>query len=92
MFAPTDVKAKADLADYLAAERTFLAWVRTGPVLMEFVFVVARLGFVRAATRSFPAGCTRILLRTIVVVWHSAHRRRSVCESLARMVPCSLGP
>ena len=91
MFAPTDVKGKADLADYLAAERTFLAWVRTGPALMGFVFC-GQVRLVRAATRSFPASCPRILLRTVVVVWHSAHRRRSGCESLVRMVPCSLGP
>src|SRR5260221_10367411 len=31
-------------ADYLAAERTFLAWIRTGLALMGFGFVVARFG------------------------------------------------
>ena len=36
----TDVKRNADLRDYLAAERTFLAWVRTGLALMGFGFVV----------------------------------------------------
>src|SRR5579863_9554873 len=30
--------------DYLAAERTFLAWIRTGLALMGFGFVVARFG------------------------------------------------
>ncbi len=34
----------AQLADYLAAERTFLAWLRTGLALMGFGFVVARFG------------------------------------------------
>src|SRR5712692_7817078 len=29
---------------YLAAERTFLAWIRTGIALMGFGFVVARFG------------------------------------------------
>jgi putative membrane protein len=34
---------------YLAAERTLLAWIRTGLALMGFGFVVARFGvFVRA--------------------------------------------
>src|SRR5262252_5491592 len=35
---------KAELRDYLAVERTFLAWIRTGLALMGFGFVVARFG------------------------------------------------
>jgi uncharacterized protein (DUF302 family)/uncharacterized membrane protein YidH (DUF202 family) len=35
---------KASLSDYFAAERTFLAWIRTGLALMGFGFVVARFG------------------------------------------------
>src|ERR1700682_5516691 len=31
-------------SDYLAEERTFLAWIRTGLALMGFGFVVARFG------------------------------------------------
>ena len=34
----------AALSDYLAAERTLLAWIRTGLALMGFGFVVARFG------------------------------------------------
>ncbi len=33
-----------DLGTYLAAERSFLAWIRTGIALMGFGFVVARFG------------------------------------------------
>jgi inner membrane protein YidH len=35
---------KASMSDYLAAERTLLAWIRTGLALMGFGFVVARFG------------------------------------------------
>ena len=45
----------------LAAERTLLAWVRTGLALMGFGFVVAKFGmFLRtiAATRELPAAPT----------------------------------
>ncbi len=35
---------RAQISDYLAAERTLLAWIRTGLALMGFGFVVARFG------------------------------------------------
>jgi putative membrane protein len=41
---PVGEKPAADLRDYLAEERTFLAWIRTGLTLMGFGFVVARFG------------------------------------------------
>lgn len=44
MDAPPEVRPKPDLRDSLAAERTFLAWIRTGLALMGFGFVVARFG------------------------------------------------
>lgn len=37
-------KHNVSLSDYLAAERTLLAWIRTGLALMGFGFVVARFG------------------------------------------------
>jgi putative membrane protein len=57
MHAPGD-KPAADLRDYLAEERTFLAWIRTGLTLMGFGFVVARFGLfleVMQITRGGPA-------------------------------------
>jgi putative membrane protein len=44
MSTPSPPKPPADLRDYLAEERTFLAWIRTGLTLMGFGFVVARFG------------------------------------------------
>jgi len=35
---------RGSASDFLAAERTFLAWIRTGLALMGFGFVVARFG------------------------------------------------
>jgi uncharacterized protein (DUF302 family)/uncharacterized membrane protein YidH (DUF202 family) len=44
MTAPTEMRPRGDLRDHLAAERTLLAWIRTGLALMGFGFVVARFG------------------------------------------------
>lgn len=73
-------------SDYLAAERTFLAWIRTGLALMGFGFVVARFGlFLRALQAgqpnlpvqsyglSFWFGTTLILLGVIVNVLSARH-------------------
>ncbi len=42
--ADNEAPAERDPRVYFAAERTFLAWIRTGLALMGFGFVVARFG------------------------------------------------
>jgi inner membrane protein YidH len=49
---------------YLAAERTLLAWIRTGLAMMGFGFVVAR--FVPSPHGSLWFGTTLVLLGVIV--------------------------
>lgn len=43
---PAGAPVRATPRDYLANERTLLAWVRTGVALIGLGFVVARFGFV----------------------------------------------
>ena len=46
-------------SDYLAAERTFLAWIRTGVAFMGLGFVIARFGlFLQRLTLLAPAAKT----------------------------------
>jgi putative membrane protein len=57
----------ASPSDYLAAERTFLAWIRTGLALMGFGFVVARFGlFLREIAMTTH---TQTLQSTGVSLW-----------------------
>ena len=58
---------------YFAAERTLLAWVRTGLALMGFGFVVARFGLflrelfaIRAVTPPQRPGLVDTLIRELV--------------------------
>ncbi len=56
---PAEARPVAQLRDYLAEERTFLAWIRTGISLMGFGFVVARFGIFGDLTnlpQQLPAG------------------------------------
>ena len=56
MDTPVGEKPAADLRDYLAEERTFLAWIRTGLTLMGFGFVVARFGLFLEVVQSTGGG------------------------------------
>jgi putative membrane protein len=60
---------------YFAAERTLLAWIRTGLAMMGFGFVVARFGVFlrelaasRGATPQQPVGASLALGTTLVVL------------------------
>lgn len=44
--APSDTRQPPDLREYLAAERTTLAYIRTGLSMMGIGFVVSRFGLV----------------------------------------------
>jgi len=83
--------AARDPRVYMAAERTFLAWIRTGLALTGFGFVVARFGLFLQATQpaldgasahgtglSLPLGIGLIALGTIVTIVSAVRHRRYV--------------
>jgi putative membrane protein len=76
---------------YFAAERTLLAWIRTGTAMMGFGFVVARFGlFLRAFSQTNAAthhetggvsmwsGTALILLGVIVLVFATREHIRNI--------------
>jgi putative membrane protein len=89
---------------YFAAERTLLAWIRTGLALMGFGFVVARFGlFLRemAAAEGAPAphriglslwiGTTLVLLGVVVNI-SAAFRHWRTVGRLVRNEPLTFKP
>src|ERR1700724_3257059 len=93
---PAALEHRFDLSDYLAAERTFLAWLRTGVALMGFGFVVARFGillqelrFSEPAVAAPPHGISRwfgtaLMVGGIAVIAHSAQSYARTYRSLDR--------
>jgi putative membrane protein len=86
----------ADLRDYLAEERTFLAWIRTGVALMGLGFVVARFGIYLAEIQlsrdgaavssdrfSLWAGTALIAVGVAMNLW-SIRRHLRVVDQLKR--------
>jgi len=89
-------RVQADIRDYLAEERTFLAWIRTGLGVMAFGFVVARFGLfleqIRIAEGGSPAVShqrslwlgTALILAGVAVYLLSARRHRRLIAALNR--------
>ena len=76
---------------YLAAERTLLAWIRTGLAMMGFGFVVARFGLFLRELPSSPGGSlagsphgslwfgtSLVLIGVVVNLWAALHHSRFV--------------
>jgi putative membrane protein len=83
--------AEKDPRVYFAAERTFLAWIRTGIALMGFGFAIARFGLflreLQATTHTSISyhpwgspltGVTLIVLGILVNISASLHHVRTV--------------
>jgi putative membrane protein len=88
-----------DIREHLAAERTLLAYVRTGLALMGFGFVVARFGlflreirFVQSGSELPPTGSsvlfgTILVLLGVVVSIVSAHQYSRQVRRLNQIAP-----
>ena len=101
---PAPMTPSPDLRDLLAAERTFLAWIRTGLALMGFGFVVARFGLflqqLQLVQHASPAptyglslwfGTALIAVGVVVFVLSAWHHVRLV-QMLNRGGPVALRP
>ena len=87
---------KDEFPDYLALERTFLAWVRTGLALMGFGFVVARFGLFLRELQALPQAAatdrtglsvwfgTALIVLGVVVNLLAAFRHRQLVRKLDR--------
>ncbi len=94
----------ASLSDYLAAERTFLAWIRTGLALMGFGFVIARFAvFLQEIHQQQPPQTqahtglslwfgTAVILLGVAVNLFAAWRHLHLVRQLNRGTPSHFHP
>jgi putative membrane protein len=88
-----EIKGTDDPRIYFAAERTFLAWIRTGLGLMGVGFAVSRFGLflrqirasetheaVRSTGFSVIAGVALVALGVIVLIASTMHHLKTVRE------------
>ena len=92
MDGPAEGNPNAALSDYLAAERTLLAWIRTGLALMGFGFVVARFGLFLQELQAASENHLDPSVRPLAVVWHCADRSGSDRKFICGMAACAIGP
>lgn len=98
--APASSSAERDPRVYFAAERTFLAWIRTGLALMGLGFAIARFGlFIRqlkisglseapSFSGSTAAGITLIVLGVLVNILSTmAYSRRVRALNAGKWIP-----
>ena len=89
---PPTPAPKAALTDYLAAERTLLAWIRTGLALMGFGFVVARFGLFLQQLQIMESNLRRAVLRIVPLVRYRPYRARRNRQYLRCQSPSSSRP
>ena len=101
-----DADAMSDPRVYFAAERTLLAWIRTGLTIMGFGFVVARFGLflsLLAAQRGPPAsavdatpdlsavvGIALVVLGAVAILFAAFQHRRFVLSLPVSDLPVSI--
>jgi putative membrane protein len=89
------LNTEADPRVYFAAERTLLAWIRTGITIMAFGFVVARFGLFLRLLRAEggqhvpPGGLSpylgaALVLIGVVAIAAGTKRYREFCRLLGR--------
>jgi putative membrane protein len=91
-----DARLESDPRVYFAAERTLLAWIRTGLTLMGFGFVVARFGLFLAMLRqtepgnhvfSMVVGVSLVLLGVVTVAMSTIQHSRFIATLASAQLP-----